>query len=49
MSGDRKTLKVTLVKSTIGFDKKQAEARTGSPSESTSSGSRRTSWSGLSR
>ena len=25
MSGDRKTLKVTLVKSTIGFNKKQAE------------------------
>ena len=25
MSGDRKKLKVTLVKSTIGFDKKQAE------------------------
>jgi len=25
MSGDRKTLKVTLVKSTIGFNKKQGE------------------------
>lgn len=25
MSGDRKMLKVTLVKSTIGFNKKQAE------------------------